>query len=261
MKIAIFGSWRKYTNEGKKQDFQDACFKLGRIILQNNHDLNVCSFSENTADYYIIKGALDLSRELNLNEPRINVFRPYDNFGEFETLFLKYPNIFRKQEIKKRTWEEVHINSFDDADLIIIIGGNILSYEAGMASILANKKIIPVGSFGGAGKKLLKYLEKKLDTEFYNVLTGKWSNLIIEFILKRLTQDQQKSELSITINSAESAKIIEEINDRDLLKYIAFNVLEIRNIVSNFETLFTEVSKTSLTTILDKIDAQNFLNI
>lgn len=38
-----------------------------------------------------------------------------------------------------------------------------------MASILSNKTVIPVGSFGGAGVKILKFLEKKLEPVLYNI--------------------------------------------------------------------------------------------
>ena len=164
MKIAVFGSWKQHSNQewklkGSKEIFEQACLEIGEQIASYKHTVLVASDSEKTADYHIVAGILN--RNIKSEIPLIKVSSSSDKGYSFEKLASIYPDLFAFFP-EQPFWEAKHVLSIKEADIVLILGGGRASYHAGIASIVSGKKVIPIGSFGGAGEKVLDIIESML---------------------------------------------------------------------------------------------------
>jgi len=74
-----------------------------------------------------------------------------------------------------------------------MIGGVGGTYQAGLATIVAKKPLVPIGSFGGAAAKLLRSLHS-LNVPFtqeLNVLNGPWTSHVLATAIRLLGVDRQ----------------------------------------------------------------------
>jgi hypothetical protein len=75
-----------------------------------------------------------------------------------------------------------------EADCVVIVGGADSSYGAGVAAAVSGKQIVPIGSFGGAGKRLINLFastraawRSNLPTEDeLGQLHGPWTEYLLE---------------------------------------------------------------------------------
>jgi len=192
MKIAIFGSWKEskiknWNLRGSKEEFENACIKLGMKIAQYRHSIVVGSQSPNTADLHVVKGVIEEVKDKSLNNPLIIVLSPKYEPSPFEDLARKFPHIFAFYSATQPFWEAAHLIAVKEADAIIVIGGVRSSYSAGLASMISDKRLVPIGSFGGAGEKLLSILENMPDIENkdnFTMLRGPWTDFRLQLVLK-----------------------------------------------------------------------------
>lgn len=194
MKIAVFGSWRKsdieYWNLRYSKDlFEKACYDLGVSIAQNGHSVIVGSQSSNTADLHIVKGIIEGTKNKILSRPLVEIFRPKDKHLNYEELTKKFPHIFAFSQKSQPNWGTTHLFAVREADAVIVIGGAMSSYSAGLAAIINRKRLVPIGSFGGAGDKLLGILENMPDVENvddFRRLYGPWTDFLLQSTLNLL---------------------------------------------------------------------------
>jgi hypothetical protein len=192
MKVVIFGSWKvsmknDWELRESKDLFENICFNLGSKIAQKGHSIIVGSLSANTADFHVVKGIVEEFKNKSLNYPLVKVLRPKSKYFPFQNYSKDYPHIFTFCSQSQPYWEGAHLMAIKEADVVLVIGGSRNSYFAGLASIFVGKTLIPIGSFGGAGEKLLNILENMPDIENkedFRRLHGPYTDLTLEFILK-----------------------------------------------------------------------------
>jgi len=241
MKIAIFGSWsetrKKWGLRGTKEEFIEACMMIGRRIAYYGHTIIVGSSSPNTADRYVVEGVIKEAKNINIRHPVINILRPSDNLHPFNELVKKYPKIFGAYLKTQSFWEGAHLIAIREADAVLTIGGGKGTYLAGLSSIIARKRLVPIGSFGGSSEKILQILERMTsEIEQKNKirrLNTPWNDQIIDISFELLG-----------ITDAPRVLIIHGRSDdwRSLKNYLE-NILYLRKIII-MEEEFVGVGKT-----------------
>jgi predicted nucleotide-binding protein len=159
MRVAVLGSWR--TKEAaqwglKNPDlFASACQQIGKVIIRLGHTLVVASDQEGTADLHVVEGAVQAAGGISPERPRIIILRPNDQRISFERMRSDNPGLFTTRVSMDSDWEVTKFQQINEADGVVIVGGALYSYQAGLAAAVCRKPLVPVGSFGGAAKKLL----------------------------------------------------------------------------------------------------------
>jgi predicted nucleotide-binding protein len=67
-------------------------------------------------------------------------------------------DLFIVKPISEERLSSAHLRILRDADLAIVVGGGSDSYAAGLAASLMGVRLIPVATFGGAGRRLWQQL-------------------------------------------------------------------------------------------------------
>lgn len=93
--------------------------------------------------------------------PLVHILRPKDELFPFRKSQEQFSCIFSHYRKEQPDWDIAHLLAAKKADVVLIIGGAESSYIAGLAAHFSGKRVVPIGSFGGAARKLLDYLLKK----------------------------------------------------------------------------------------------------
>jgi predicted nucleotide-binding protein len=157
VKIAIFGSSGSSGGVGDditdRRAVEDFCAELGAMLADFPHALLVESDSPATADRLVVEGLLKSPQG---RKAKIWVYHrtrrwPSPPFAEHARA-LKEAFLFKPYS--ERRLAPLHLQMLHDSDLAIIIGGGQNSYAAGIAAAFMGVRLIPVASFGGAGRVL-----------------------------------------------------------------------------------------------------------
>ncbi len=197
MKIAILGDWRErdldtWGMKSTKSEFQQACYSLGAKIVEIGCSVIVAAEASDTADPHIVQGIANSPKVLDLQTPAIYIHCPIHD-SPFQNLSKSYPNLFSFYRKTQLDWQATHLVTIQEADIVLIIGGGSIAYGAGMATILSKTELIPIGSFGGAGEKLLDKLEEQdtiQDIEIFRILHSPWSAFVLETTLKLIQLEE-----------------------------------------------------------------------
>jgi Predicted nucleotide-binding protein containing TIR-like domain len=192
MKVAVAGSWKaKEASEWglKSQDlFPKACQQIGNAIMRLGHTLVIGSESEGTADRYAVEGAIQAIGGSTPDRPRIVILRPNDQRVSFEQLRNENPGLFTTRVSMDSGWNVTKLFQVNEADGLVVVGGAEFSYQAGLAAALCKKPLVPVGSFGGAAKKLLNVLAVSRNSwpgnlpseDDLGLLHGGWNKFLLD---------------------------------------------------------------------------------
>lgn len=195
MKVAVIGSWKaeEATEWGlKSQDlFPSACRQIGNAIVRLGHTLVIGSESEGTADRYAVEGAIQATGGSIPDRPRIIILRPNDQRVSFEQLRNDNPGLFTTRVSMDSGWNVTKLFQVNEADGVVVVGGAAFSYQAGLAAAICKKPLVPIGSFGGAAKKLLNVLAVSRNSwpgdlpseDDLGLLHGGWN----QFLLDKMT--------------------------------------------------------------------------
>jgi Predicted nucleotide-binding protein containing TIR-like domain len=197
MKIAIFGSSRTSSEVGDgikdPRAIEDFCLKLGSVLGDFPHALLVESDSPRTADRVVVDGLLAARAA---REPRIWVYHrtqrsPDPPFAEEAS---RSGDVFLSIPLPEARLSPSHLRILRDADLAIVIGGGSNAYAAGLAASLMNVRLIPVATFGGAGRLLWQQLSDQFRSPIVKLpLRHTWDRLagdpraVIEVIRREIT--------------------------------------------------------------------------
>jgi hypothetical protein len=191
MKISIIGSWREGDREwglrGSHADFEQACLALGRELGRHRQVVIVGGQSASTADLHVVRGMVDGVRHQEIKSPLIEVLRPAGDSSSYETLARENPGVFAFHVPTQARWAEAHLLSMREASVVIAIAGEKGTYQAGLAAIVAKKKLVPISSFGGAAAKLSVALESigELNSQGdHRYLNGPWNQLSLATVVK-----------------------------------------------------------------------------
>jgi len=198
MKVAVIGSWRPNRDDwaftSSLAEFREACHQIGSEIVRNGHVLLVGSEDRNTADFSAVEGAIAALGAANIESPQIIVLRPNDNKISFENWRRQYPRLFGSMTSPDANWDITKIFQVKEADCVVLLGGAETSYQAGLTAAVSGKRTVPIGSFGGAGKRLLRLFASGREAWRVNVpsvehlgqLHGPWTSFLLELV-SRLT--------------------------------------------------------------------------
>jgi hypothetical protein len=154
LKIAIFGAWRTYADyelHGNIDQFAQVCYKIGAAIAKHGHSLIVAGDGKETADYHVVLGFLSVAKDLSIERPMVDIVSENIFYEEYRN----YPHLFTYNRWVSTSWKIAHLYAIKAADSVFVIGGGSGSYQAGIAGFIANKRVVPVGTFGGAARQLL----------------------------------------------------------------------------------------------------------
>ena len=157
MRIAVLGSWKSDRTEQMQrtqEEFAAACEEIGRELARQNQVVVVGSESANTADLHVVRGMLSVIAVSPDNSSRIEIIRAASEKQPFYEIAQKYPKHISYPPIVGDRWADAHLMQIKDADAVLTIGGLAGTYHAGLAAIVAKKILVPIGTFGGASKRL-----------------------------------------------------------------------------------------------------------
>ncbi|HET9963077.1 MAG TPA: TIR domain-containing protein [Nitrospiraceae bacterium] len=165
MRIAMIGSWRGDQPETPTltdhEHFPEACRMLAERIVTNGHQIVIGGQPSGTADFHAVEGVIRAleSRRNDFSLPPIMIIRPKEEMERpYESWRREYGRLFTERTAPGSRWSLTKLFQVKDADEVIVIGGTELSYQAGLAAGVSGKRLVPIGSFGGAGEKLIEVL-------------------------------------------------------------------------------------------------------
>ena len=137
MKITIIGSYRvinKKSLKHNKQDFEKACFEIGRKLADWGHKLVLPNPNKkNTAERHTLKG---------FKSVKSSEYRYYE--------CTNYPT----DPVLK-----AHFDAVENSDAVILIGGHGATYASGLFALRRRKLVIPITCFGGSAEALCRIAE------------------------------------------------------------------------------------------------------
>jgi hypothetical protein len=197
MRVAVIGSWRR-VDRATWQLHDEAGFRttaeaLGHRLIELGHSLIVGSDGPDTADYLAARGAAaaagpDLSRRVHILAPRAQ------NTQWFSELRREYPRLFTEQSIAADDWAPAKIFQVRHADAVVIMAGAQMSRQAGLTAAASGKRLVCIGSFGGAARMLNELFMQSReswggnlsDADTLGVLQNPWNDVLLEDVLKDL---------------------------------------------------------------------------
>jgi len=155
MKVLIVGSLHFEDAEAKRDAFITACRDLGRALARAGLELVVGSESPNTADKYVVEGAIEVP-----GSRKIVVLRPEGK----EAPFLKEREANQGRiefiyQLMKGPWTSVRVPQVLAADVVIVIGGGRGAAQIGDVAPALGRPVLAIPSFGGAANDLWQTLE------------------------------------------------------------------------------------------------------
>lgn len=194
MRITILGGWGKALKEIRywklenKDEFNQACLAIGKELARRRQTIIVGDDDPVSTDRQIVNGILaeEDHRGLRIEVIETSKKRLYD--AEWQ----KYGgSLFVHHSFSEVSSESASakIISVGKADAVLAIAGMRKTYDAGLASLVARKTLVPVGSFGGASRRLLEAVEKLGETENLDklrALNGRWSADLVDTVLELL---------------------------------------------------------------------------
>jgi hypothetical protein len=220
MRIGITGSWKEEDQEtwGLLQDFKgfkQACHQLGVAVAGTRSALTVGSDSAFTADKYAVEGYLSAYT----NGLSVRVVRPQKGPVPFLDLYDQYPDAIVYLSGPSSIWRHTRQQFVSDVDAMVTIGGGDGTYQAALELRLTRKRLVPVGSFGGASSRLLAELRgpgmlpRKEDFE---PLSNPWKPKLAAHVVKVLRADRPSRVLLIHGHAKDWIKLEEFLQDQKL---------------------------------------------
>lgn len=251
MKIAIIGSWRSGDREwglrGSQAEFESACLSIGRELASHSQKIVVGGQSPSTADLHVVRGMVDTARHLRLNAPLIEVVRPAGDSSSYEDLARQFPGLFEFHIPTQARWAEAHLLSLREADGAIAIAGMKGTYQAGLAAIVAKKKLVPVSCFGGAAAKLSAAIDsigESSNKSDLRQLNGPWNKGSLEVVTRLAGVGQPARVLLIHGRSQDWLRLKDWLRETMKISTVVVMAQEFgagRTLPEKFEELAAEV--------------------
>lgn len=191
MRLTILGSFpnegtNEYPLQGTSDNFGEACRAIGRRLGQEGQVVVVGTDSQESADYHVVKGIIDTAGGTRVERPLIHVLEAEQGGFLFENLWAQQPSLFTSHRRKLRGREAAKIVSVQESDAALAIGGQAITYRAGLATAVSRKRLVPIGTFGGAARQLLRdmpALTNSVDDDVRGV-DGPWTSHLMERALQ-----------------------------------------------------------------------------
>jgi len=171
MRVGIVGSWQEDDCEtlalkGTYQGFAEACGQIGAALAERGIRIVVGGDDEFTADFHVVWSYLKVAtKRRSPASPLIEVLRPSYRDHPFANEYARWPSLITYLPPSDSHWSHVRLRFAQIVDATIAIGGGSGTYGAGLAAIVMNKRLLPIGAFGGAAEKLLPGLVAKAEDD------------------------------------------------------------------------------------------------
>lgn len=157
MKVLIIGSFR-HDREAEPA-FTAACQQIGAALARAGADLVVGSMVENTADYWVLKGAESVK-----GARKVLMFRPETGPP---VAWTPDPGAQGRLEISYQRltgpWAGGRVSQILAADAVLLIGGAGGTAQVGQSAIALQKPVLAVASFKGAALDIWPQLQPFYD--------------------------------------------------------------------------------------------------
>jgi hypothetical protein len=193
MRIAVIGSWRRSDRDEwgltGEAAFADAARTLGRRLVELGHSLVVGTDGHDTADYLAASAAADAAGATAA--ARVHILAPDRGSRPFEPLRRRYPRFFAEHTIPADDWAPAKIFQVQFADAVLVLAGAHATRLAGLSAAVAGRRIVAIGSFGGAANRLNglfmqsrgNWRDNVLDVDTLGILQGPWSDALVDDVL------------------------------------------------------------------------------
>jgi hypothetical protein len=116
------------------------------------------------------------------------VLRPAHRGLRYEELAVAHPHLFTFYPVGEPLWQAARLVAVRDADVVLTVGGRKGTYLAGLATVVAGKRIVPVASFGGASERLVDAVERLAPASGLDMrqLRGPWSPFLRDLAVRLL---------------------------------------------------------------------------
>jgi len=150
MKVLVIGSIRGVDSEDKRNRFITACRELGNALARAGWELAVGSDDPETADKYVVEGALSVS-----GIRKIWVFRPRGGHTPFDKERAEHARqVEFIYEVIEGPWAAVHVPQVIAADAVVLIGGGPATAQVGYVAPALERPVLAIPCFGGAADDL-----------------------------------------------------------------------------------------------------------
>ena len=197
MRVTVLGSWRDIDAAGwglRDRDlFRAACRHLGASIVRQGHELIAASDEADTADCNAVEGALEALAGSPPGRQPIRLFGDRTRFAAWTSHAAQW---ITAEMSPAAEWKHAKLFQVKLSDCVVTVGGAEGTFHAGFAAAVADKLVIPVGSFGGASERLVQ-----LFTQTY----ARWARLPPPTLLGQLTfawQDYLAGEIAKLVGIA-----------------------------------------------------------
>ena len=185
MRIAVIGSWKTDSTEPMLRNFAEfvkACEDIGHELAKQGQVVIIGSESASTADHHVANGMLRYIGDIP--DCRCQMVIIHESVGRqpYHELAQQFPKHFSYPPIVGEGWAGAHLRQIEEADAVLTIGGSSGTLNAGLAAIVARKVVVPIGTFGGASKRLANELFSKAPPlkEQLARLASPWSSHVLE---------------------------------------------------------------------------------
>jgi hypothetical protein len=187
MRIGITGSWKQEDRESWSlrsdlRSFSEACHELGKAVAETGAEITVGSDSVSAADKYVVEGYFSTPQETN----SVRVIHPQNRERPFADLYQKYPEAFLYLPVAGSKWRHIRQQFIFDVDAMLTIGGADGTYQAGLEMKLTRKRLVPIGTFGGASSRLLADLLNSSELRYpdrFNRLNNPWTSQLASHVM------------------------------------------------------------------------------
>lgn len=155
MNIAIFGSSKTKDTSFVMRNiewFDPFCDELGRWIGERGYQLLVQSDSAGTADARVADAVARYGRAAGA---RVKVFWRAGKAGHSPFSMHPHADVFVEEPVAETLLGATHHRMLREADFCIAIGGGKNTYNAALSAAFTRTRLVPVGTFGGAGRQLI----------------------------------------------------------------------------------------------------------
>jgi hypothetical protein len=202
MRVAVMGSWRQ-SERGtwslqSETEFRHAAELLGYRLVGLGHSLVVGSDDTDTADYLAtcgaVKAAAQATRRIHIVAPRRRQ-TPFETLrGQHPRLFVEHAIPFVEDAIPADEWAPAKVFQVRYADAVVVLGGEKGSQQAGLTAAVSGKRLVCIGSFGGAARRLNTLFSQSRenwpdnlpDVDTLGLLQNPWNDVLIEDVLSGL---------------------------------------------------------------------------
>jgi len=208
MLVTVIGGWNPEPSEShawnidlapdRLAQLRQACRDLGSRLFTHGHSIVVGDDKDETADRHVVDGFLESARSSggSADEPVVYCIERAEANGRplFEgerderkdqARAARFRTFDRLETDSARMAEK--ILSVRQADVVVTVAGLHATYTVGVAVIVAHKPIVPIGTFGGASRHLLRALRQFAtgDDPVLARLEGRmWSDAVLDTALR-----------------------------------------------------------------------------